>query len=532
MNRASRVATLPATIFSLHRVVTGLCISIGVASHVGMAADAPPTLRVGAQASDITTLDPYRTSAQQDLAPISWIFGGLVRFAPGSADPTKIESDLAQTWDVSADKTVWTFHLRHGVLFQRGFGEVTSADVVYSLKRAADPKTSSFAPDYAQFKNIEALDKYTVRITLSAPVPSLLGKVANYHGGMIVSEKAETQLGDKFGQTPVGFGPFAYADHKTQSELVLTAFPQYFRGAPKIAEIDYRFIPSDASRELAFDANELDLMIGKREQKWVDREKKADGVKVDVFAPGELRTLFLNQSIKPLDDIRVRQALAYAVNVPQLVQFIGKDITTPARSPVPPGYVGEQDVGPKYPFDPAKAKKLLAEAGYPNGLTIKSVVSSNNAILPTMQVIQAQLKQSGIDLSMSVVDHTTYQAQIRQDVSPIVFYGAARFPVADSYLTDFYLGSSSIGKPTQVANFSHCSVADAEIVKARNDPDPAEQAALWKSAQEKIQQAICGIPLFDLKQVYVRHGNLDYGYRLEGAMNLAPVITEKTVLSR
>jgi peptide/nickel transport system substrate-binding protein len=281
---------------------------------------------------------------------------------------------------------------------------------------------------------------------------------------------------------------------------------------------------------LALTSGELDLSSGKREQRWVERMKQSPGLKVDVFMPGEYRTVHINQRIKPLDDRRVREALMRAVNVDQLIKFIGPDVAKPGRSPVPPGYLGEVDATPKYPYDLAKAKALLAEAGYPQGLTLKAVVSNVASILPSMEIIQSQLKQAGINLQMEVVEHTTYHAQIRKDVSALVFYGAARFPVADNYLTEFYHSASEIGSPTQVTNFSHCKVADAEIDAARKEPDRAKQLALWKTAQDKLQAEICSIPLFDLLQVWARRDNLDYGVALAGDLNLAPPISELTTL--
>ncbi len=506
-------------------------IALTLASGLPFSATAQEkVLRVGASAADISTLDPHRTSATHEKGPISWIFGGLVRFPPGSADPEKIEGDLAESWKPSPDGLVWTFKLRKGVQFHKGYGEATAADVVYSLNRAADPKRSSFSSTFAQVAKVEAVDPYTVRITLKTPVPSLLGLLSNYHGGMIVSSKADQKLGDGFKLNPVGFGPFEFVEHQTQRELVLKAHDKYFRGKPKIARIVYKFISSDSSRDLAFTSGELDLVSGKREQRWVERVKQSSGVKVDVFHPAEYRTLHINPRIKPLDDRRVREAVARAVNVPQLVQFVGKDVTIPGRSVVPPGYAGEADVGPKFPHDLAKAKALLAEAGHPQGITLKAVVSNVTSILPVMEVIQGQLKQAGINLEMDVVDHTTYHAQIRKDVSALVFYGAARFPVADSYLTEFYHSRSEIGSPTQVTNFSHCRVADAEIDGARSEPGAAKQLALWRVAQEKIHTEICSVPLFGLLQVWARRDTLDYGVPLEGALNLAPPITELTTL--
>ncbi len=173
---------------------------------------------------------------------------------------------------------------------------------------------------------------------------------------------------------------------------------------------------------------------------------------------------------------------------------------------------------------------MLAEAGYPNGIELKSIVSNISAQQPIMEIIQAQLAEAGIKLDMEVVDHATYQARSRKDQSAIVFYGAARFPNADAYLSEFFDSASAIGSPTAMSNFSHCSVADASIRAARIEPDPAKQLALWKEAQRKIHDDVCGIPLFGLKQVWVHSRKLHYGYDLKGAMNLAPPITEKTTL--
>ena len=515
--------------FALHAGFT--VVLLAAAGAVSLPATAQDkVLRVGAQATDIATLDPHRTSATHEKGPISWMFGGLVRFPPGSADPTKIEGDLAESWVRAPDGLTWTFKLRKGVQFHRGYGEATADDVVHSLARAADAKRSSFSSTFQQFDKVEALDPHTVRIKLKTPVPSLLGLVSNYHGGMIVSRKADLELGDGFKMKPVGFGPFEFVEHQTQRELTLKAFDKYYRGKPKIARIAYKFIASDASRDLAFNSGELDLATGKREQRWVERARQSPGAKVEVFSPGEFRTIFLNPRIKPLDDKRVREAVARAVDVPQLIKFIGADVTRPGKSVVPPGYLGESEAGPKFPHDIAKAKALLAEAGFPQGITLKATVSSNNAQQPVMEVVQGQLKRAGINLVMDVVDHTTYHAQIRKDVSALVFYGAARFPVADSYLTEFYHSASEIGAPKQVTNFSHCKVADEEIDAARKEADPARRLALWRTAQEKIHAEICGIPLFDLQQVWIRRDTLDYGVKFDGAMNLVPPINELSTL--
>ncbi|PWC31043.1 ABC transporter substrate-binding protein [Azospirillum sp. TSO35-2] len=505
----------------------GLLAGMVMTSEV---AQAQSVLRVGAMAGDLVTLDPHRATTSQDVGLVSWMFNGLVRFPPGSANPDAIEPDLAERWETSADGRVWTFHIRKSVRFHGDWGEVTADDVVFSLKRAADPKSSSFAGDYAGIDSITASDGSTVVITLKEPDLKLLGLLSNYHGGNIVSRKAVEALGEAFKTKPVGTGPFSFTDYQPQRHVELAANARYFRGAPKIDRVVYRYINSDNTRELAFVSGELDLIDGKREQIWVERMKKQPKAQVDIFAPGEFRTLHINSRIKPLDDLRVRQAIAYAIDVPQIIKFVGKDVTVPGRSVVPPGYLGEAKESWTVSYNLAKAKALLAEAGYRDGFTVPVVVSNVSAQLPIMEVIQAQLQRVGIKLDMSVVDHATYHAQIRKDVSALVFYGAARFPSADIWLNEFYHSRSTVGTPTAVANFSHCNAGDTDIDAARIEADPAKRTALLHAAQEKIAAQVCAVPLFNLMQVWVRRPGLDLGYQLDGTLNLAPPITEASTL--
>lgn len=505
----------------------GLCAGPLVSAHAQ--ATQRPMLRIASGAADNKTFDPDRATTTNDLGVVSELFNALVRFPPGSADPSKLEPDLARSWDVSNGGKVWTFHLRKGVQFHGGYGELTAADVVYSLKRAADPARSSFASNFSNLDKVEALDDYTVRVTLKYPDARFLGRVSNYHGGYIISAKAAEKLGTKFGTAPIGTGPFAFSKHVTQQYVELLANDKYYRGKPKLAGLVYRMIPSDSARELAFDSGELDLIYGKREHRWVERARKR-GYNVDIFDPAEFRILHLNRRFKPLDKLKVRQAIAAAVDVDQIMKYVGKDVGAKGCSVVPNGYLGHDCSAGAYVHDVAKAKKLLAEAGYPNGIELKSIVSNISAQLPIMEIVQAQLAEAGIKLDMEVVDHATYQARSRKDQSAVVFYGAARFPNADAYLSEFFDSASQIGSPTAMSNFSHCSVGDADIRAARIEPDPAKQLALWKDAQRKIHDDVCGIPLFGLKQVWVHSSKVHYGYELKGAMNLAPPVTEKTTL--
>ena len=504
-------------------LAAALACAVPFASHA-----APKTeLVVGMAAQDVGKIDPHLAVSTIDRAVVAWMFNGLVRFKPGSMSPASIEPDLAESWSFSPDKQEWVFHLRHGVKVHGGYGELTADDVVFSLRKAADPKRSAFSADFAAFQKVEAVDPYTVKITLSQTLPSLLGILTNYSGGFIVSKKAVEALGDKFAAAPIGTGPFAFATLTPNQSLELVANKDYFRGAPKLAKISYRFIPSDASRDLAFQNGELDLEYGLSDQTWVERMKKLPGAVVDVFEPGEEAILHLNMAQKPLDDIRVRQAIAYAINRPEFYRWQGAAVSREPGSVIPKGNLGYVDAGLPA-FNLAKAKALLAEAGYPNGLTLKVIHTQLPGMLAQMQVAQAELKKAGINLDIQVVEHATFHQMIRQDLSSIVMYSAARFPVADVYLTQFYHSRSIVKTPTAVTNFSHCNVADAEIDAARTEPDDAKQIALWQTAQKKIAAAVCAVPLSETLQSWVRKDTLDYGYPLTGSLSLGPLITEVT----
>lgn len=507
-----------------------LFLSTALAALIGSTAFADQ-ITLGIDAASVTQLDPHVSTKVGDKIVFGMVFNGLVRFAPGSMLADDIEPDLAESWERSGDGLTWTFKLREGVQFHGGYGELTAEDVVYSLERAADPDRSGVSSDYAEVQSVTALDDYTVEIKLSQPIPSLLGTVANYHGGNIISKAAAEDLGENFKGQPIGTGPYAFVELADGQYLKLSAHEDYFRGAPPVEDVVIRFIPSASSRELAFRNGELDLFTGTREDRWIDRFESEEGALVDVFQPGELRTLHLNQSMEPFDDIRVRQAIAHALNRDELISFMGDSVANLNPSPVPGGYLGHDPSLEGIAYDPERAKELLAEAGYPDGFTATVYITENPALLTPMQIIQAQLREVGVEIELEVTEHSAWHAAIRDNVSAMVLYGAARFPVADTYLTQFYHSDSTVNTPTAVTNFSHCNVADEPIDAARSEVDPDKQLELWADAQASIVENVCSVPLFELLQVWGRSPNVDLGYELTGALSLGPLINETTTKS-
>ena len=508
--------------------VAAVAVGLGLVGSAGEALAERKRLVIGMGYSDIDKLDPHKTAAGQDKAVISAMFNGLVRIRPGQSRPEFIEPDLAESWSSNEDKTEWIFKLRRDVRCHGGLGQLTARDVVYSLKRAADPKQSRFSADFAALKEVTAVDLFTVKVILENPIPSFLGVLTSYHGGNIVCRRAAQTLGDEFARKPVGTGPFMFVEHRPGQEVRLIANKQYFRGAPRLDEVVYRFIPSDDERSELFLSGKVDLVYGIQNEAWVERMFTLPGAVTVPMEPAELSALYLNVNAPPLDDIRVRQAIAHGIDRSALVRAAGASANRPARSVIPSDNLGFSGDGPLLPYDPQRAQTLLREAGYPQGVAVKVVASKLPALKWIIEAARAQLQDVGIVLSIEYVEHKEFHRLIREDRSPLVLYQATRFPVADVYLTQFYHSSSTVNTPTGVTNFSHCAVADNEIQLARRAGRQELQLGLWREAQHKILAAVCSVPLYEGLLLWAYRDSLELGYDPYGSLSLSPQITEQT----
>src|SRR3984957_20191558 len=272
--------------------IFGATLVVAALLAAGGAQAQKKTLFIGIAPADAGKLDPHTASTTPDKGLLQYIFNGLVRMKPGQISPDTIEPDLAESWTSNPAGTEWTFHIRHGVQCHWGYGEFTADDAAYSIKRAANKATSSYSNDFSGLVSAEPLDQYTLKITLKNPVAGFLGYVANINGGNMVCKKAAEEMGDGFSKKPIGTGPFMFAEYQPQQFVRLVANKEYFRGAPMLDEIMYRYIPSDSSRDLAFQSGELDMIYGKQDQSWVDRTKQLPGVKVLAMEPGEMSALY------------------------------------------------------------------------------------------------------------------------------------------------------------------------------------------------------------------------------------------------
>jgi peptide/nickel transport system substrate-binding protein len=501
-------------------------------------------LRFGVHVSEMGTLDPHFAAGSQDRAVADMIFNGILRYHPGNAP--KIEPDLAERipdFEMINGRQVWTVTLRQGVLFHAGPShdayELTADDVVFSLKKSARRESCAYAGEY-EGMTVVATDRYTVQISVDEPMSAILflPKLTNYAGGFIVSKRAIETLGyDGFKRHPVGTGPFAFSRYAPGDELLLKAHADYFRGRPHLDGIQVRFIPDIRTRESALMAGELDVILGSGEKGWPEKMSAEPGITVDTHGVGEVATIYLNTQMKPLDDIRVRRAIALALDRQAFLETTSKQFVGGVYSPVParflPGGLTKrqaEQLNLTVARDLAKARQLMADAGYADGFTLDLVTSEKRLYRTYYAEMRKQLLQIGIDCRISVETHSNMHKQIRRNPKPIVVYVAWR-PNADAYLSRFFHSDAIVVKgPRPDTNFSHYSKVDQLIEAARREIDPQKQIQLWVQAQIRILDDVAAYPIMYTKQCYARRALVDYGPPLNSTMALYPQFTERTRL--
>jgi peptide/nickel transport system substrate-binding protein len=509
-------------------------------------------LRIAFDIADFATFDAHFATSTSNYPVVDMVFDALVRWTPGNQ--ISIEPEIAESWEVSEDGRVWTFHLRRGVFFHPFPGypdgyELTSEDVVYSFNKAADKKRSAFATLY-EGMSFEAVDPYTVKITLEKPVSStlFLAKVADNLGGYIMSKRALEQLGDEWAKThPVGTGPFIFESLTPMNKVVLRRNDRYFRGAPILERVEVLAMPDVSAREAGLRTGEIDIIEGLKEEAWINKVATYPEVKIIPFGPAAVGHLHFNMTKPPFNILKVRQAVAYAISRDEIAALIGPTMAVPVYSPVLAapaiGALTREEAtaaGVAYETNLDRAKRLLAMAGYPDGFSTEVIISEMATdYLKPMQAIQAQLRKVGIDMKLKVVDHPTFHSMIRQDLSPLVYYECWRSD-ADVFLTRFFHSNSVVvtGKKPDT-NFSHYGAVDADgdgkidsiddlIEEARWELNPDRQIELWKEAQIRLLENMAVLPIIRLRYVFPMKSYVDLGIPLEWIWTVYyPQITEK-----
>jgi peptide/nickel transport system substrate-binding protein len=378
------------------------------------AASAQGRLVIG-QVAEPKSLDPAADTAINDFRILVNIYDGLVRYAPTSLD---VVPSLATKWSVTGRGKIYTFQLRHGVKFQDGTPFDAQA-VKWNFERMLNAKapgheTGPFplADQYfGVIKQVKALSADKVQFVLKQPFAPFLSNLA-YPTGLLVSPAATLKYGKNFGHNPVGTGAFQFVEWQANQKVVLASNKAYWRGAPPTANLIFRPLPDASSRVSALKSGGADMIVEVPPDD-VATLRSDSRFKVQEQAGPHVWFLILNAKEGPFKDLRMRQAINYAIDKQAIVHDVLRDTATVAKGPIAKAFGAAYDATLKgYPYDPTKARELVKAAGFGNGVDVTFYVTQSGSGMldpkPMAEAMQAELADVGIRAKIQTFEWNTF----------------------------------------------------------------------------------------------------------------------------
>jgi len=467
-------------------------------------AQRPRKRLVWAQALPTICLDPAAGGRLPDWNNRMNIFNSLVTHKPGTL--TEVAPDLAERWTVSQDGTVYTFFLRQGVRWHENFGEFTAEDVKYSWERLLNPATrAADNSDLRPVKSIDVVDPRTVRVTLNAPSAGWLTNIANSAWTGIVNRRAVEERGVGHCLRPIGTGPYRVVRAEARGGVTLVANDDYFGGRPRIDDVEMRVIPEESVAVLALRSGDIDYMLV-REFPNIALLRRVANVTVNFEFTGSTSpyVLWMNNTRPPLNDARVRRALAHATDRKTLTLKVTETLASnAAQSFVPPSVFGHTTDVVKYEFDRARARRMLAEAGHPNGFKV-SLMILNSAYHPaTAIIIQAMWKQVGVDVQIEPLEVAVRSARQRAGDYDMALSNPT---VAEVSQILQYFDPRNI--PGTNLNLYKGQGLDRLIDGQDREINPQRRAAILKQIQQQLARDLPGIPLWYVSEGTAARSNV------------------------
>ena len=476
-----------------------LAMSFGGSAALAPAGAADSTVTVS-QGVDPVTMDPLKRTITPTTNVHYNIFDTLVR----QDREGKLLPWVATSWKRVAP-TVWEFKLRRDVKFWNG-DPLTSADVKFSVEKIKDPpEGSEQGPRVATVERIETPDPYTVRYITAKPTAMIAGYPWQV---FIVDSKYWKEHGDDVGHSsgyqaehPMGSGPYIFKSWRKDEQLVMEANPTYWHGRPSVDRVVWKPIPEAAARVAALRTGETDLITNVPAQYQL---QLAGGRNTRLTSARSIRVLFFAfNTLKPgpQQNKLVRQALNYALDVPAIIQTVLGGRAYAVNTPLPPNFVGYDPKIPPYRHDLAKAKELLAKAGYPDGKGIDMVINAPigryNKDKEIGEAVAGQLNQTGGHFTTKIQEWTTYvNSTSARALTPVyeLAWGNNSYD-ADNTLTSLFTSDARLSTYANPA-------LDKLIVDARYETDPKSRQAVYDRALEIIHDEAPWLFMFQYEDLY------------------------------
>ena len=436
------------------------------------------------------SLDPHLAVAAGTKEVMFNVFEGLMKpTSTGDLTPA-----VAESYTVSEDRLTYTFTLREGVKFHNG-DEVTAEDVVYSISRCADTTDGTpLVEAFSVIQSVEAVDARTVAITISEPSNEFI----SYMTTAILPADYDQQ-----DTAPVGTGPFKFVSRAAQDNIVLERFDEYWGTPAYLDKVTFKIMENADSLVMSLQSGAIDLCSHLTSTQVA---QLGGDFYVAEGTMNLVQALYLNNAEKPFDDVRVRQALCYAVDKQGIIDLAFDGYGSPIGSSMYPafGKYFDESLTNYYTKDVEKAKSLLTDAGYPNGFEMTITVPSNyQPHIDTAQVLVEQLKEIGVTAKIELVEWGTWVSDVyagRQFQSTVVGVDASNM-TARALLERF---TSDYGK-----NFINYNNADYDALfqQALVTYDDGEQTAIYKAMEKNLTENAANVYIQDLADlVAVRQG--------------------------
>jgi peptide/nickel transport system substrate-binding protein len=455
-----------------------LFVTMLVLPGCGRQAAVQPVTVTVAQNADAVSLDPHKTN---DL-PSSRIMKQLYDTLLFQDENMTIQPGLAVEWS-QVDELTWEFTLRRGAKFHNG-EELTANDVKFTYGRLLNPETKSPAAFILEpIASVEAVDNYTVRITTKQPFAPLLSHLA-HSATSILNEKAVTAAGEDYGVRPVGTGPFVFSAWTPGSTVELAANKAYWGGAPKIDKLVFRNIPEGATRAVELETGAVDIAYDIESH---DVDRLAGNAKLQLVRKPTLATNYIGFNLKkaPFDRTEVRQAINYAVNVEEIIDYVLLNIGTRAVGPIGPNVFGAHPALDGYEYNPERARELLAAAGLQDGFKTTIWTNDNPVRVRIAEIVQAQLKEIGIEATVEVVEWGAYLERTAAGEHEMFILGWVSVTGDADYGLYSLFHSSQFGSAGNRTFFSNSRV-DELLDLGRTSADEQERLAAYHEAQEIV----------------------------------------------
>ena len=446
----------------------------------------------------LVDLDPHGANALEDPTQQldRHLFDSVVGREKGQIIPK-----IATEWS-NADPLTWTFKIRSDVKYTNG-ETLTAADVKASLERVVKLE-GPLAPLWSALDTVDAPDATTLTVKTKTPLGDMLNNMSLLY--VVPASLADTA---DFFLNPIGSGPFKVRTYTPGQSIIIEKNADYWGGAPALDSITFQEVPDVSSRVTALTTGEIDVTWGLPPDQLATLESNAD-LHVERDPSLSFYYQWFNSKKKPFTDANVRRALWYALDLPTMTTALFGDNATVAQAPFTATTFGFAAQTP-YTFDQAKAKQMLADAGYPNGFET-TIQYSTTCCAQIEQIVQAMVSDWA-KVGVIVTPQPKEQAQWVEDLLALnwdmnvaineTVTGSANFTIGRLY--------TCTAGPNQIGRMGYCNPdLDATIAKAQSELDRDAQAALWGEAIKTIWDDAVGVSLFDVKANYA------YGARVQG----------------